>query len=249
MSRRIANITSAAFVLGALVASPVAAVTIAAQDFDANTRAVGVDTDNTIGTAPGTVFDGVGLGWTASITGGTQTSGDSGDLIGVVDADTTASIGTGSNDLADAAGLDGGFFLVDDSDGLVELAFDSVDTTGFENLLLGFTFAASDTGYESADIFDVAVNGTSFLNISGDALEDASFTDSFLQTSLDLSLFDGGVLDIVFSFATSAAGEDLGIDNFVLSGDAVTAVPLPAGLPLLLGGLAVFGLIGRRRRA
>ena len=40
--------------------------------------------------------------------------------------------------------------------------------------------------------------------------------------------------------------EGFGIDNIVVS-DALPTVPLPAGLPLLAGGLMAFGLLRRRR--
>uniref|UniRef100_UPI003EB871C6 VPLPA-CTERM sorting domain-containing protein n=1 Tax=Primorskyibacter sedentarius TaxID=745311 RepID=UPI003EB871C6 len=38
------------------------------------------------------------------------------------------------------------------------------------------------------------------------------------------------------------------IDYVTVTGDEIPPVPLPAGLPLLAGGLAAFGLVRRKRK-
>lgn len=250
------NIKFTAALLTVLSAAPVSAATvtlIAAQDFDDNSLAVGVEGNGTIGTAIGTYSDGTGLGWTAAYLAGPNGDNgpvlgtEDGDLIGVVSATSPVTVGNGSNDLAAATGTDGQWFHADDTDGTVALSFDTVDATGFSALTLGFSWAVNGEGYERDDFFDIAVNGTSVFNVGGDDLETGPYVDAFTAPpALDLSAFDGQTLDVVVSFSTSSGSEDIGFDNLAIFGEAA-AIPLPTPALLLGAGLLALAPLRRRR--
>ena len=254
MINAVSTALGAAVVLTAVHAH---AATIAAQDFEGNSTATGTFSNDFPNDDPGLLFDsGVGLGWSVSFsdtrgTGetGPVAGGDGGDLIGVVNAGiASATNGNGNNDNSNSAGATGNFFNSDDGDGAILLAFDQIDATGFENLMLDFTWAVESTGYESTDVFDVSVNGTSVFNVSGDDLVSGGFVDAFAAVSVDLTAFDMSLLDIVVSFDNNSSSEDMAFDNLVVSGDAVggTDVPLPASALLLLSALGALAATRRR---
>ncbi len=100
--------------------------------------------------------------------------------------------------------------------------------------------------------FDTAVNFTSFRIFDGAAIDVSSTSGGFfagfvpeptvggsnLYGQFDVSgLFDN-IFDLTFTFKGSGAIDDLN----------VTAVPVPAALPLLLGAFGALGYVGRRRR-
>lgn len=85
--------------------------------------------------------------------------------------------------------------------------------------------------YDDASITVTANNGASY---SAGVATDGAFNDFAIG---DERFFN--ITSLTFDF-----GRDSGaIDNL-----QVSAVPLPAGLPLLLAGLGAFGIAGRRRR-
>lgn len=102
------------------------------------------------------------------------------------------------------------------------------------------------------------------LNGIWDGIEFASADRSYFVSlvTTDTSLFDG--LDVAqltgFSFNSASwdvmnvfglNGTPVGsiLSDFGRSTSVTSAVPIPAGLPLLLGGLAAFGFAARRRGA
>lgn len=101
-------------------------------------------------------------------------------------------------------------------------------------------------------LFDILATGFEFNPFGSSAFTttQTAASDAFFDTgvSVDLSAFEGQTLSLgIFAFSESD-GEILtgGFDNFVLSGTPAAAIPLPAGLPLLLGALGIVGLIRRR---
>ncbi|MEL7239028.1 MAG: PEP-CTERM sorting domain-containing protein, partial [Planctomycetota bacterium] len=92
----------------------------------------------------------------------------------------------------------------------------------------------NDTNQEAFLNFDFDADG-------GDSPEDFGLTNTFQTTSRPLG-FTGTTADLVITFDLNASGEDIAIDNIVLTG---TPIPEPAILSLV--GLA--GLAMLRRRA
>ncbi|MEM7568731.1 MAG: hypothetical protein AAF337_02950, partial [Pseudomonadota bacterium] len=191
-----------------------AAIILGEQDFEGNSLANGLASNAEFlpGTEPGLGFDsGSGLGWSVSFidsrnlgNGGPLVgTADAGDLIGVSTDFPTVSDGNGNNQI-DSSGNTTQYFFVEDADGTIAIAFDQIDATGFENLTLSFDWAANDANYESQDVFDVSINGISVFDVSGDDLESGPFSDTFASVMLDISAFDAGMLDIVFSISNSA---------------------------------------------
>ena len=240
----------------AIADSPASAQTIiASQDFEDNSLSRGIPAeatavaldiyDDTTGvyTMPGLGFDsGVGLGWTystdAATPEGVTRGNDNGDVIGVF-IDDSKDFGT-TNGLAGAPGQTGAFYLVEDADSTWTVAFDPVDTTGFTDLMLSFTWGIDNDGggstagsnFEGSDFIDVTVNGDSVFKVDGvgdfhldDATGglddlDADYINAFTPENIDISALDGQILNISFAIANNAAAEDIAFDNVMVSGMA-----------------------------
>ncbi|WP_120500295.1 VPLPA-CTERM sorting domain-containing protein [Roseovarius sp. EL26] len=109
-------------------------------------------------------------------------------------------------------------------------------TAGVDTSLVSFSFGAGD--FASGDTFSLSSldpdftglpsSGVSIFELIGVSVS-ASFSDS--------STFFGTFVD------DPADGAGL-----VLKGETIGAVPLPAGLPLMLAGLGALGIASRRRR-
>ena len=141
-------------------------------------------------------------------------------------------------------------------------SFDPVDASSFRDLTLSFTWGVDNDGggvpegpgsnFEIDDFIDVTVNEISVFRkdgagdyILGDATGglddlDAPYINAFAQENVDISAFDGQILNISFAIANNTAPEDIAFDNVTVFG-----VPEPASLSLLvLGSL----LLVRRQR-
>lgn len=211
--------------------------------------ALGIYDDTTgVYTMPGLGFDsGEGLGWTystnAAIPEGVTKGNDNGDVIGVF-IDDNKDFGT-TNGLAGAPGQTGAFYLVEDADSTWTVAFDPVDATGFTDLMLSFTWGIDNDGggstagsnFEVNDFIDVTVNGNSVFKVDGAGdfhLEDATgglddldaeYINAFKQEEIDISAFNGQILNISFAIANNAAPEDIAFDNVMVSGVAPELIP------------------------
>ena len=108
------------------------------------------------------------------------------------------------------------------------------------------------SNFEETDFIDVHVNGNSVFfkngvgdHIVGDAVGglndlNAPYINNWAPESVDISAFDGQILNISFAIANNTAPEDIAFDNVTVFG-----VPEPASLSLLvLGSL----LLVRRQR-
>ena len=254
--------------LCAAAAATAHAEVIAFQDFQINTRVLspldgtgGAGSDAAANasfgtTAPGTFYDSNrGLRWTASYSNGASGSGgpivgdESGDVIGVVDDATFPGsqpapfVGV-SNDLFDAVNRPGRWFHIDDSDGLITLAFDPINTTNFTDLAMSFAWAANQqASWESEDSFRVLVNDIVVFSRVGSELDLNTDITEFLTVDIDLSQFDGQPLSIVARFETNGAAEDIGFSDLEITG---TLIPAPAAaFPLSL--FSAFAASRRRR--
>ena len=200
-------------------------------------------------TKVGLGFDsGVGLGWTHSTDAiypvgvAPVASSDNGDVIGVV-VDNQKDFGT-TNGLSGAPGQTGNFYLVEDADSTWTVAFDPVDASDYQDLELSFTWAIDNDGggstagsnFEESDFIEVTVNGVSVFKVDGagdyflgDAVGglddlDAPYINAFTPEDIDISAFDGQILNINFVIANNTAPEDIAFDNLEVSGIFATAL-------------------------
>lgn len=198
--------------------------------------------------ATGTVvedFNGVRQGFAGNSTGnvvGTQTTMD---VIGPGDNSFFGITGTGFLELdVDGAGQDLGSY-----------AFNTGPINGFALDLISDN--NSTPNFDGAEV-GVSFGGSSWLITDILGLTDSSSGATIGSTTIGAS-FVGIISDMQFSGFSIISGADVApnvsagssenvwIDNLVLATD-VTPVPLPAALPLLLGGLGILGLAGWRRR-
>lgn len=176
---------------------------------------------------------------------------------------TTAVLG-----LSGINGFDGDM-LVSSTDAILSLS--GLAAHGTVSVSFGFAAINSwdgpDGGY-SPDYFNMEADGVEQFQISAD---NTGGLPDVPSTATDESLgeyYGGGYRESVYtvslSFAHSGssltldffadgagwqggADEFWAIDNLVVTTDATPAVPLPAGLPLLAGGMAALGLLRRPR--
>ncbi len=148
--------------------------------------------------------------------------------------------------------LSGSFEAADTSgNGFIEsneiTAF-SLSTSGFTDPSRNFTISDA-TG--SASVFNGVATNEIATGISAGLIDFVSNDfELFIQIDLQLALPNFAVS---FSYLSDPTFALLRNEDFTINGKTFPgpdgAVPLPAGLPLLLGGLGLFGILGRRRKA
>ena len=124
-----------------------------------------------------------------------------------------------------------------------------LSTVGYTNLTLSYDWRG--IGTEAGDTLDVSwsADGTTFTPL---ASHDLANPAAFVNNIVGLGVGAQGLADIVIRFSLDAnMGNDFArIDNVSLQGDysTVSAVPLPAALPLFGGALGLAGLRGLKKR-
>ena len=126
-------------------------------------------------------------------------------------------------------------------------------TTAYDLNELEIAYDRSGTGAMAIELF-YSLDGTSFTSVFSDndidtAGESVSIDLSFLTgvTNLEFELFGWGATSGsgTFDIEPNRVGMTDAFGIFI-SGEAVSAVPLPAALPMLAGALGLFGLIRRK---
>ncbi len=145
-------------------------------------------------------------------------------------------------------------FEFNDIDGRIDLVFETIDVSSYENIQFSLYFLINDTGYESEDSFVVlisdGINEQAVLDFDDSELEAYDSVDDSTPTwwnlSVDISdLIDnqgfGTNLTLTVRVDNNSGAENIFIDDVAFTGDFI---PAPGALALL--GLA--GLAGVRRR-
>ncbi len=159
-------------------------------------------------------------------------SSDSSDLIGVTDSAPGGSNG----------------FIMEDTDGRVELIFDSVDISGFSSVSVSVDYFIADTKYESDDSFEAFLSDDlgiiDSFSLSDSELEDASdLWQTLTFDNIETLISTGSSVVLTLAFDSNAGTEKIFFDNIAFSGTSLTTtnpvIPEPstvgaAGLALLL---------------
>ena len=164
--------------------------------------------------------------------GPVTTTMDTSDFIGV-----NASAGGGLPDVAAdgtdvAAGTEHNFRF-NDSDGRIDLVFDTLDLSDFSNRVFSLDFFISETGFESNDSFSITVSdGTTtvtILNFGEAELEGNASADdgtanwNGFSIDLDPIIVENGLdasnLTVTISADTNASAENIFVDNILFEGD------------------------------
>jgi hypothetical protein len=84
-------------------------------------------------------------------------------------------------------------------------------------------------------------------SFSSGSITSGEVKHDILSGMIDLALGDHTLeIRIARSFTTSGNTPDQYVDDVVVTGPAVSQVPLPAGMPLLLGALGLLGYMRKR---
>ncbi len=156
---------------------------------------------------------------------------ESGDFIGV----NSFSGSNAPNTAADGSSVSAGSqhnFEFNDTDGRVDLVFDSVDLSAYSNRQVSFDYWVSPTGFESTDTFSAKIsddlgNTHTFVSLADSDLESAPGDDvdgtSWANATLDLeslSSFNFSALTLTVSADTNAGSENIFVDNILFESDA-----------------------------
>lgn len=163
-----------------------------------------------------------------------ETAGTGANL--VADGSVTTSLGTVTLDCsAGSCSQNGTLFFSETTDGgFAILTFDFAVTE------LVFDYAGNASGVFTAQAIDAS-------NTIIDSFFDAN-TNSTLPDTADGTITLSGTGITALRFADTPGGGSFAvIDNLKIT-SAMSAVPLPAGLPLLVAGLMGFGVLRRRQR-
>ncbi|MEO0992226.1 MAG: ExeM/NucH family extracellular endonuclease [Pseudomonadota bacterium] len=166
-------------------------------------------------------------------------SNDSSDFIGVNSFAGSNAPNVSADGTAVAAGSEHNFEF-NDSDGRLELVFETIDLSGFENRMFSLNYWIADTGFESDDSFVVSISdGTTSVNLltlgeteleaqspgdAGNANEWTALTVDLEQVIADNSL--GNTLTLTVSADTNSGSENLFVDDILFEGDAVPTTPV-----------------------
>ncbi|WP_425038549.1 VPLPA-CTERM sorting domain-containing protein [Primorskyibacter sp. S187A] len=168
---------------------------------------------------------------------GATDSGGFGGLENLVDGDLSTGFPNLDNGNVLTFSFDGG---ITNEAGADFLIIDGRYDAGFISVTVG----GGSLAFDADDFYDTGVD---------DALEDAISSYTYDVFALLVDLSDFGIADGAnvsgFSMQTLSGSAFDPIDVAAIREGVVTApVPLPAGLPLLLGGLGALGLARRKRK-
>ncbi|MEM7577137.1 MAG: PEP-CTERM sorting domain-containing protein [Planctomycetota bacterium] len=164
---------------------------------------------------------------------------NSGDVLGPVDFDFLALDPTvgGVNDGRDGSNA----FVVDDPDGTLQITFDTVDLSNYEDVTFQALIGANDTGYEAEDLIQIELllttsEGDETVEVlyfeGGNGLEGIGILGELTAAAGEIGQFTTPIADevlaaqAIITFGSSSGAENYLLDDVAFFGTLVTTTGL-----------------------
>lgn len=126
-----------------------------------------------------------------------------------------------------------------------------IDATGFENISVDFRWRSLGPNEGSDDLYlSFALTPAPALtnqNAWTEVFNGSSGGTSFSTENVALAGAEDSMFNLMFWTDVSRFNEGFEITGVRVTGDAISAVPLPAALPMMLAGLGALGVARRRK--
>ncbi|SFT45508.1 VPLPA-CTERM sorting domain-containing protein [Sedimentitalea nanhaiensis] len=126
-----------------------------------------------------------------------------------------------------------------------------IDASGYENISVEFKWRSLSPNENNDDLYlSWALDPAPAItdeNAWTQVFQGNDGGTNWFTANVALAGAENGMFNLMLWTDVGSYNEGYLIDYVTVTGDAISAVPLPAGMPLLLGGIAAFALARRKR--